>query len=703
MYFRISVSGRCLQCFCTLLMSLSYAVHGIFTSWPAQTLPKLLSSDSPLPSGSITELESSYIVSLTYVGGLIGSLVIGSLPIRYGRKWPLIAMNVISVVSCFLILFATNIYYILISRFLCGISFGGYRIILPTYVSEICEKQIRGAFILLSLVFYSLGVTSGSIICEYFDFYTVPYFSLAVLLLSFLLILFPDSPQTLIMRKSELAEKSIRFYRRNVPEEKILEEFREMKQSDSGERVTLQDFHSRAAVKALIIVTVLISGRNFSGIQTIIAYAGIILSKTETSVDVNQIISWFFAIQLFSSIATTFTVDTLGRRSTLIFGLVGNAIFLVIFGFCFCAQEKVEDWILITSFFGIAATGSILINLPAVIYPEILPVKLRNIVGGVIITLQMVEGIFLVQFYQPAANAFGTHSFWTLLLDLSLYFDFYTVPYFPLALLLLSFLLILFPDSPQTLMMRNSELVEKSIRFYRRNVPEEKILEEFREMNQSDSGERVTLQDFRSRAVVKSLIIVIFLISGRNFSGIQTIIAYAGIILSKTETSVDVNQIISWFFTIQLFSSIATTFTVDTLGRRSTLIFGLVGNAIFLVIFGFCFCAQEKVEDWILITSFFGIAATGSILINLPAVIYSELLPVKLRNIVGGVIITLQMVEGIFLVQFYQPAANAFGTHSCMFAFAIWNVASVILMAILLPETKKKSLNEILENLDKKH
>ncbi|GAB0092002.1 hypothetical protein DMENIID0001_069330 [Sergentomyia squamirostris] len=408
-----SISGIYLQCLCTILMSSSNLAGGIFSSWPSQTLPLLLSSDSPLASGPITQLEASYMVSISYAGGVIGSLAIGYVPTKYGRKMPFIVTSLISLLSCLLIVFATNVYCILVSRFLCGISGGTSRVILPTYICEICEKKFRGAFGLLSLIFFSLGVSLGSIICEYLNFYTVPYVPLTFYLLSLLLILFPDSPQTLMLQKNlELAEKSIRFYRRNVSEEKILEEFREMKQSidNSGETVTLQDFQSRAVVKALIIVTILVSTRNFSGINTIGAYSGIILSQIKVSVDLNEIISWFFTIQLFGSVATTFAVDTIGRRFTLMTGLVGNTLFLTIFGSCFYSQGGLDDWILIASFLGISTTGIVLINMPAVIYPEILPVKLRNAVGSILITLQLLEGLFLVQFYIPASNAFGTHS-----------------------------------------------------------------------------------------------------------------------------------------------------------------------------------------------------------------------------------------------------------------------------------------------------
>lgn len=49
----------------------------------------LKSDDSPLPSGTITREEASWIVSLLLVGCFIGNTFFGFAITKFGRKWPL--------------------------------------------------------------------------------------------------------------------------------------------------------------------------------------------------------------------------------------------------------------------------------------------------------------------------------------------------------------------------------------------------------------------------------------------------------------------------------------------------------------------------------------------------------------------------------------------------------------------------------------
>lgn len=66
--------------------------------WSSPNNLVLESDGSPLPSGKITKMESSWNVSLIPIGCLFGNIIAGIVNNYFGRKCPLIAMSVPSIV-----------------------------------------------------------------------------------------------------------------------------------------------------------------------------------------------------------------------------------------------------------------------------------------------------------------------------------------------------------------------------------------------------------------------------------------------------------------------------------------------------------------------------------------------------------------------------------------------------------------------------
>lgn len=74
-------------------------LFGIMNGWSSPAIYLFSSDDSPLPTGKITLDEASWITSLQAAGMAIGSMFVGRLTNRYGRKWPLILLTIPSIVS----------------------------------------------------------------------------------------------------------------------------------------------------------------------------------------------------------------------------------------------------------------------------------------------------------------------------------------------------------------------------------------------------------------------------------------------------------------------------------------------------------------------------------------------------------------------------------------------------------------------------
>lgn len=80
-------------------MNLSTLGYGISVGWMASALLVYDSDESPLPTGRVQMDEIAWIASILGIGGLIGTVVVGWLAERVGRKSSLLAMAVPQIVS----------------------------------------------------------------------------------------------------------------------------------------------------------------------------------------------------------------------------------------------------------------------------------------------------------------------------------------------------------------------------------------------------------------------------------------------------------------------------------------------------------------------------------------------------------------------------------------------------------------------------
>lgn len=138
MEWKIALSGRLLQFLGAFLVNFHTMVYAVVAIWPSSALPALLSDSSPLPSGQISIQDASLISSILYFGGLVGTLSFGYIGKRLGQKLSILLATLPEIAAALCIIFAQDVYYLHISRFLSGIAGGAIQLI-PAYVCEISE------------------------------------------------------------------------------------------------------------------------------------------------------------------------------------------------------------------------------------------------------------------------------------------------------------------------------------------------------------------------------------------------------------------------------------------------------------------------------------------------------------------------------------------------------------------------------------
>ncbi|XP_036034770.1 solute carrier family 2, facilitated glucose transporter member 5 isoform X2 [Onychomys torridus] len=287
-----------------------------------------------LDSFSLT-LMWSMTVSMFPFGGFIGSLLVGPLVNKMGRKGALLFNNVFSVVPAILMgcsKMARSYELIIASRLMVGICAGLSSNVVPMYLGELAPKNLRGALGVVPQLFITVGI----LVAQLFGFRNVlaneegwPILlgltgvpaALQVLLLPF----FPESPRYLLIQKQDESATKKALQRLRGWQDVTLE-MEEIRREDEAEKAAgfisvWKLFKMQSLRWQLISIIVLMAGQQLSGVNAIYYYADkIYLSAGVKTNDIQYVTAGTGAVNVFMTIVTIFVVELWGRRLLLLLG-----------------------------------------------------------------------------------------------------------------------------------------------------------------------------------------------------------------------------------------------------------------------------------------------------------------------------------------------------------------------------------------------
>lgn len=115
--------------------------HGCSLGWVSPAIPLLMSEDSPLTSGPITNEQLSWIGSFGCIGSLLGSFVAGYMSSVIGAKKTVLLLALPTGCSWLFIYFGNSYEYILAARAGSGMAGGGVLTTIMLYISEIANNE----------------------------------------------------------------------------------------------------------------------------------------------------------------------------------------------------------------------------------------------------------------------------------------------------------------------------------------------------------------------------------------------------------------------------------------------------------------------------------------------------------------------------------------------------------------------------------
>jgi SP family myo-inositol transporter-like MFS transporter 13 len=171
------------------------------------------------------------ITAGTTIGAILGSLVLGSLADKWGRKWTMAVADFFFTAGAILIAASYGVPQMIVGRIVLGVGVGGASVIGPLYIAELAPTAVRGRCIGTNAFFIPFGQVVAAALGAGFQAGVAPnigwrvLFGLGVVPSIVQLCLMhwlPESPRVLVIRgQTDAARATLRKIYRDASDEII--------------------------------------------------------------------------------------------------------------------------------------------------------------------------------------------------------------------------------------------------------------------------------------------------------------------------------------------------------------------------------------------------------------------------------------------------------------------------------------------------
>ncbi|XP_044754524.1 facilitated trehalose transporter Tret1-like isoform X1 [Coccinella septempunctata] len=409
------VSSRKLLYFAACIGNLAAYTCGISFGWTSPEIPKLKADDSPLET-QLTPSEESWIGSLLPIGAAIGPFFAGVAADKIGRKNSLLLAIIPFIIAFAMAAFAKTVLVFLILRVLFGLGVGIVFTVLPMYIGEIADDDVRGQLGSFMQLFITIGLTFSYAAGPYVDIKTFNFICLGVPVLFLFLFFFfvPESPYYLIqVNKPEEAEKSLIKLRSGTAKsvKGELEDIRKNVEEAKANKAGFMDiFATKGLTKAFIISLSLVFFQQFSGINVIIFYAQDVFAAAGSKLAPEISAILIGVVQILSSGATPILVERSGKRLLLLISATGMTLSLTVLAYYFYLLEKGNDvsnisWLPIVSLISFIIVYCLGFGpLPWAVMGELFPGNVKSIASTCTASACWIMGFLITKYFTSLAE-----------------------------------------------------------------------------------------------------------------------------------------------------------------------------------------------------------------------------------------------------------------------------------------------------------
>ncbi|XP_017299874.1 sugar transporter ERD6-like 14 isoform X1 [Diaphorina citri] len=348
---------------------LSILTVGCFMGWTSPTLEKL----------DLNKNQKSLLASIHEIGHLISPIPVGLSIDRHGRLPCLILSGVLTSIGWIIVILTRDLYHLYFARFLFGITMGITFTVVPTYVGEILDTNIRGVCFTLLPLFLNSGHLVEFVLGPLLTYETFAYLNLVVPIVFLLscFFLFESPYYYIYINNDHKANTIFSKIKASYDYKEIKEKIKIVKYDNFK---NLKILMTKCLNRNFMCVVLLNIVQRFSGMSAMVAYSHHILQNNIYSIV-------FSSLVLLFSFVSTLVINKISHRKLLLYSCFGcflSHLFSCVITFLHY-NEVVHfkydyNFMLFTSICVYASIYSIGLGpMPNILQGEMLPLDLRGI------------------------------------------------------------------------------------------------------------------------------------------------------------------------------------------------------------------------------------------------------------------------------------------------------------------------------------
>ncbi|KAJ2951602.1 hypothetical protein O0L34_g13758 [Tuta absoluta] len=395
--------------------------YGLQAGWISPMTKILQSNDSPT-GAPLSDTELAWIASIMCLVAVVGVYLYTYIADRFGRRAAVILVAVPQAL-CWIFKFSSaNTTILMTARIFSGLSAGACFNVIPIYVKEISQDNVRGLTGSIMMLFQNVGYITMYIMGAYLNYFTVLKI---VIFLPFATVLLmwqaPETPSYLVKHgKIEEATTTIAWLRGLSADNKQIEYevYCLEKQKTAAEAlpsVTYSGlFKERSWRSPILLMFAIMTIVSANGCFAILTYASTILASSGVTVSPELQAMSFPAVMIIGGFISMACVERFGRKilvaltnfliSASMFGL-GGVIYMQ------NQNISVPGWLpALLMMVAVAAFAAGVGPVPYIIMSEMFNFQIRAKVLGLIISYAWFINFFQILGYGPIAATIGTYN-----------------------------------------------------------------------------------------------------------------------------------------------------------------------------------------------------------------------------------------------------------------------------------------------------
>lgn len=330
---------------------------------------------------NLSDFAHGFTIATALIGTIIGALICGKPAEKYGRRWSLIVIAYLYLVSAIGSAVIVNWYSFMFFRFMGGLAVGASSVVGPMYIAEVSPSHWRGRFV----AFFQFNIVLGIVIAYVanYNIVGIPHDwqwmlgieAIPALLFGLLLMTVPESPRWLI--KQNLVDKA-RMVLRKIGEPDVDREVKSIEESLEDTEVVGENLFQKKYFYPVLIAFLISSFNQLTGINAILYYAPRIFELSGVFREGAMMQSIVIGLtNLTFTMIGMLLIDKVGRKKLIGFGSIGMflSLFLVARGFYL---EKFEGYYMMLSLMGYIAFFAVSLGATIwVVISEVFPNSVR--------------------------------------------------------------------------------------------------------------------------------------------------------------------------------------------------------------------------------------------------------------------------------------------------------------------------------------